>query len=81
MPAEWEILLRLTGVVTGQGPNADVAAHRPTSSRSRPRAAQTADAHSPVHGRDPEELLAELEPRVGPERLLDLLLRAGPVRR
>ena len=33
MPAEWETLLRLTGVVTGQGPNADVAAHRPTSSR------------------------------------------------
>ena len=29
MPAEWETLLRLTGVVTGQGPNADVAAHRP----------------------------------------------------
>src|SRR5436190_9399274 len=26
MPAEWETLLRLTGVVTGQGPNADVAA-------------------------------------------------------
>ena len=29
-------------------------------------------------GRDADELLAALEPRVGPERLLDLMLRAGP---
>lgn len=29
-------------------------------------------------GRTPDELLAELEPRVGPERLLDLMLRTGP---
>ena len=34
--------------------------------------------HSPVHGRDVDELLAELEPRRGPERLLDILLRCGP---
>jgi anaerobic selenocysteine-containing dehydrogenase len=29
-------------------------------------------------GRDAEELLAELEPRVGPDRLLDAMLRLGP---
>ncbi|MFL5836233.1 MAG: molybdopterin dinucleotide binding domain-containing protein, partial [Solirubrobacteraceae bacterium] len=34
--------------------------------------------HSPVHGRDAAELLAELEPLRGPERLLELLLRCGP---
>ena len=33
---------------------------------------------SPVAGRTPDEVLAALEPRVGPERLLDLMLRAGP---
>src|SRR5205085_1441971 len=26
VPGEWETLLRLTGIVTGQGPNADIAA-------------------------------------------------------
>jgi anaerobic selenocysteine-containing dehydrogenase len=31
-----------------------------------------------VHGRDVDELLEELEPRRGPERLLDILLRCGP---
>ena len=77
MPAEWETLLRLTGVVTGQGPNADVAAIDRFVALETARR-QTADAHSPVHGRDPEELLAEVAPRVGPERILDLLLRTGP---
>jgi anaerobic selenocysteine-containing dehydrogenase len=78
-PAEWETLLRLTGVVTGEGPNADVAALDRLVALETARR-QTADAHSPVHGRDPEELLAEVAPRVGPERLLDLLLRSGPYR-
>jgi anaerobic selenocysteine-containing dehydrogenase len=31
-----------------------------------------------VAGRDPDEMLAALAPRVGPERILDLLLRTGP---
>ena len=77
MPAEWETLLRLTGVVTGQGPNADVAAIDRFVALETARR-QTADAHSRVHGRDPEELLAEAAPRVGPERILDLMLRTGP---
>jgi anaerobic selenocysteine-containing dehydrogenase len=38
----------------------------------------TATPGSPVEGRDPDELLAALAPRVGPERLLDLALRTGP---
>jgi anaerobic selenocysteine-containing dehydrogenase len=33
---------------------------------------------SRLAGRDPAELLAELEPRRGPERVLDFMLRAGP---
>ena len=75
--AEWELLLRLAGVVSGQGPNADVAAiddlvistlvQREVAIRARR-----------VEGRDPAELIAELEPRRGPERMLDLMLRVGP---
>jgi anaerobic selenocysteine-containing dehydrogenase len=72
MPAEWQTLLRLAGVVTGQGPNADVAAI------DRFVALET--ARRQATNRDPEELLAEVEPRVGPERILDLLLRGGPYR-
>ena len=33
---------------------------------------------SPLHGRTQDEMLEALAPRVGPERLLDLMLRAGP---
>ena len=58
------------------GPDADVAAIDGFVAPRRPAA--VADAHSGVHGRDPEELLAEVAPRVGPERILDLLLRNGP---
>ena len=72
----------------------DAAAARQPSRRGSPRpttssrstgsspasccGARPASPHSPLHGLDVEALLAELEPRRGPERLLDLLLRAGP---
>ncbi|MFG2817602.1 molybdopterin oxidoreductase family protein [Streptomyces sp. NPDC048410] len=36
------------------------------------------DPHSPVHGRDPHELAAQLTGADGPERRLDLMLRLGP---
>lgn len=76
-PDEWEIVLRLTGILTGQGPKADVDALDTFVART---AVQRESAHpaSPLHGRDPDELLAALAPRRGPERLLDLLLRGGP---
>jgi anaerobic selenocysteine-containing dehydrogenase len=77
MPDEWETMLRLVGVVTGQGPGADVAAIDDFVAREAVRR-ETADAHSPLHGRDVDEVLAELAPRTGPERLVDLLLRTGP---
>jgi anaerobic selenocysteine-containing dehydrogenase len=77
MPDEWETLLRLTGVVTGQGPDADIGAIDDFVAAEAARR-QTADAHSPVAGRDPAELLEALAPRVGPERILDLQLRCGP---
>ncbi|MFD4913704.1 molybdopterin oxidoreductase family protein [Streptomyces virginiae] len=36
------------------------------------------DPHSPLHGRDPQELARLLTGRTGPERRLDLMLRTGP---
>jgi anaerobic selenocysteine-containing dehydrogenase len=36
------------------------------------------DPRSPVYGRDPDEIMAALVPRRGPERLVDLALRTGP---
>ncbi|WP_205699070.1 molybdopterin-dependent oxidoreductase [Conexibacter sp. SYSU D00693] len=76
-PDEWEILLRLTGIVAGQGPDADVAAlDRFVALQAVQR--EVGDAWSPAHGLDAEAVLEALAPRVGPERLLDLLLRCGP---
>jgi anaerobic selenocysteine-containing dehydrogenase len=67
---EWQVLLRLAGVVSGQGPNADIEAFdelvaRTVIARQLPEA-------------DPDALLAEVGDRRGPERVLELMLRAGP---
>ena len=74
-PDEWEILLRIGAIVGGIDlePSAidDVVARGAVES-------MCGDASSPVHGRDPEEIVAALAPRRGPERMLDLLLRTGP---
>jgi anaerobic selenocysteine-containing dehydrogenase len=70
LPDEWVTLLRLTGVAAGLGPAADVSALDAMVAREAIKRA--------APGRDADEVLAELEPRVGPERLLDLLLSTGP---
>jgi anaerobic selenocysteine-containing dehydrogenase len=77
IPDEWTTLLRLTGVLTGQGPHADPAAIEDFVVQTMVRA-EVADAHSPLHGADPDALLAETGARRGTERMLDLMLRAGP---
>jgi anaerobic selenocysteine-containing dehydrogenase len=62
MPQEWETLVRLTGIVTGQGPNADVGA-----------------IDDFVAGAMASSLGVEPDPdRRGPERVVDMMLRAGP---
>jgi anaerobic selenocysteine-containing dehydrogenase len=76
-PREWQILLRLAGIFGGQGPDADletldgfvVAAAIAEAAK---------DGEGPLAGHEPEDVIAALEPRRGPERLLDLLLRTGP---
>jgi anaerobic selenocysteine-containing dehydrogenase len=76
-PAEWELLLRLAGVVTGQGPNADVEALDRLVIETLVRR-EVALPGSPVEERDPVEVLEALEPRRGPERLLDFMVRSCP---
>ncbi len=76
-PDEWQTLLRLTGVAAGLGPAADIAALDEMVIRTLiDRERKT--PHSPVAERSADELLEALAPRTGPERLLDLMLRAGP---
>jgi hypothetical protein len=62
VPGEWETLLRLTGIVTGQGPDADIARIDAfvAGGLAAERGGEVPDGH------------------VGPERLLDIMLRSGP---
>jgi anaerobic selenocysteine-containing dehydrogenase len=69
-PDEWQVSLRLAGIVSGQGANADVEALDDLVARTL--------AGREFPDRDPDEVMAEVEPRRGPERVLDLMLRAGP---
>jgi anaerobic selenocysteine-containing dehydrogenase len=64
LPQEWETLLRLVGVVTGQGPNADVAALDDFVAATAARKA----------GVDP----GDVAHRRGTARLVDIMLRSGP---
>jgi anaerobic selenocysteine-containing dehydrogenase len=76
-PAEWEVFLRLAGVMAGQGPDADLEALDDfviTALVQR----EVGMADSRVAGREPGELIEALEPRRGPERMVDFLLRVGP---
>jgi anaerobic selenocysteine-containing dehydrogenase len=82
VPDEWRTLLRLTGVAAGLGADADVDALDEQVVLELARR-EAADSHSPMAGRDAAEIVASLvdaagEPRGGPERLLDLMLRCGP---
>src|SRR5207245_9777222 len=74
---ECETLLRLAALVAGQGPAPDTAALDDFGARQRVEH-EVASPASPIHGRDAAEIMAALAPRRGPERLLDLMLRAGP---
>jgi anaerobic selenocysteine-containing dehydrogenase len=77
LPDEWVTMLRLAGIAFGLGPDADVAALDEQVARAAiDREVETPG--SPLGGRTVDEVMAMLEPRVGPERLLDLMLRAGP---
>jgi anaerobic selenocysteine-containing dehydrogenase len=77
LPDEWITLLRLAAVAAGLGPDADLGTFDDGVARTLVER-ELATPGSPIAGRDADEVLGELAPRVGPERLLDLMLRAGP---
>ncbi len=76
-PSEWQTMLKLAAIVMGQGADADPNQVDDFVARQQAEEAVGAPA-SPIAGRDPDEILAALAPRRGPERLLDLMLRTGP---
>ncbi|MFI6036481.1 molybdopterin oxidoreductase family protein [Streptomyces sp. NPDC051315] len=74
--AESEILARLTLAATGMHGADPSAVDDLVIGQTLGKA--VGDPHSPVHGRDPRELAAQLTGDNGPERRLDMMLRLGP---
>jgi anaerobic selenocysteine-containing dehydrogenase len=74
---EWETLLRLAGIAAGMGPAPNTAAIDDGVIGMLIQR-EVATPESPVFSREPAELLDALSSRVGPERMLDLMLRTGP---
>lgn len=74
---EWEILLRLTGIFAGQGPNVSIP-QLDDMALSTIIQRDVALPGSRIEGRDRKEIMAALQPRLGPERMLDFMLRSGP---
>lgn len=68
-PAEWEVLLRLAAIAGGRGADGDLAQldDELTAAEVRRAAGEHADA-----------VLRAVSRSLGPERLIDLALRAGP---
>jgi anaerobic selenocysteine-containing dehydrogenase len=65
---EWRIICKLALIAQGAGADADPAIVDDLAIRGLAESA----------GLDPDDAIAELAPRVGPERLVDLMLRTGP---
>lgn len=74
---DWEILARLALIAQGMGADADPRVVDDLAIDALIQHA-VSDEHSPVSGRDPQDLLDALAPRIGPERILDLMARIGP---
>ena len=77
-PSEFEILVRLAAIGAGLGAGADPTALATATLQAQVER-EVADEGSPVHGRDPGEIVADLDSSGRPpdEQLLDLLLRTG----
>ncbi len=75
---EWEVLLRLAAIVTGQGPAADIVGFDGFVARGLLERGVN-NPLSPAHGVDANEAWPIVAGAFeGPERLLDILLRTGP---
>ena len=78
-PDEWEILAKLALIAQGAGIDADPAVVDDLMLAGLVRSSVD-DPSSPIHGRDPHEIVEALSAggRRGPDRLLDLMLQTGP---
>jgi len=78
-PDEWEIILKLGGILQGLGASCDVSALDDNMISVMVTSA-VANSGSPVSGRDADELLAALskDGRRGTARVLDFMLQTGP---
>ncbi|MCI3243646.1 molybdopterin oxidoreductase family protein [Streptomyces spinosisporus] len=74
--AETEILARLILAATGMHGAEPSAVDDMVIGQTLGKAVR--EPHSPVHGRDPEEIAAQLIGQNGQERRLDMMLRLGP---
>ena len=74
---EWEILATLASLFQGGGADPGNSSELAVTALVHHA---VADATSPIHGRDPDDIIAALEVpgRPGPERVLDFMLRTGP---
>lgn len=77
---EWEILLRLAGIVAGQGSSTETAATLDDFVLTSQVQKAVSREGSNVEGRDAGELVEALSAggRRGPDRVLDLMVRTGP---
>ncbi len=76
-PDEWEILAKLGLIAAGLGPDVEPAMADEVGVRALVQSS-VGDAHSPIHGRDVDEIVAALGSEPGPARMLDLMLQTGP---
>ena len=78
-PSEADILARLALIASGKGPDADPSLLQDLLLRGLVER-EVGNEHSPIAGRDPEEILAAVQSQQLPpeERLLDVMLRTGP---
>jgi len=76
-PQEWEIMLRLAAIAAGQGPDADIEPWDDLVIQTLV-GREVALAGSPIEGRAADEILAQLDERRGPERVIDFMVRVGP---
>ena len=75
-PSEFDILVKLTGIAMGMGPDADPRLLFQASITQQVQRAVSVEG-SPIFGKDPADILEALAEWDGPEQALDLMIRTG----
>ncbi len=74
---EWEVLLKLSAILMGHSANVDAAVVDDMTIGQLVQR-EVVIKGSKIQGRDASEIVAELHPHRGPERMLEFMLRTGP---